>query len=220
MALNETPKYVASNTLAEPRWADTTVLSGDLAAAIGRLKAKPAGELQVHGSGTLVRWLLENGLVDEITLLIVPVILGQGTRLFPAIGPGLPAGRAPAVCGSLKRLRIPRRRTRPWSSFVRKIRQIYPQRRTGRLPFDHGVQIPGGGDALSSSSRTLGQRCGPVPRTWRHPRPGHVSGGVSAMGHGPAIQQSAESFAPVTVPPQGHGGLPQVAATRAVVRGI
>jgi dihydrofolate reductase len=86
-ALNTRPKYVASTTLTDPNWADTTVLSGDLAAAIGELKAGPAGELQVHGSGSLVRWLFDDQLVDEIVLLVYPVIVGQGTRLFPDTGP-------------------------------------------------------------------------------------------------------------------------------------
>ncbi|MBR7831921.1 dihydrofolate reductase family protein [Actinospica durhamensis] len=88
-ALNKAPKYVVSNTLTDPEWENTTVLSGDFAAAVRALKAAPGGELQVHGSSVLVAALLEEGLVDEMILLTIPVVLGQGRRLFPAAGPDL-----------------------------------------------------------------------------------------------------------------------------------
>ena len=89
VALNKAPKYVVSNTLSDPSWTNTTLLSGlsgDITEAILKLKASPGGELQVHGSGALIRRLLASDLVDEFTLLTVPVILGQGTRLFPEAG--------------------------------------------------------------------------------------------------------------------------------------
>ena len=86
-ALNTRPKYVASATLTDPQWADTTVISGATTAAVRELKGTSEGELQVHGSGSLVRWLFDNQLVDEIILLTYPVVVGQGRRLFPETGP-------------------------------------------------------------------------------------------------------------------------------------
>jgi len=87
VALNKTPKYVVSTSLTDPQWAGTTVLTGDIAAAIRDLKAQQDGELLVPGSGALVQWLLANDLVDQLDLLIYPVVVGQGTRLFPDAGP-------------------------------------------------------------------------------------------------------------------------------------
>jgi dihydrofolate reductase len=84
--LNTLPKYVASTTLKDPQWANTTVLEGDLASAVRELTNREGRELQVHGSGTLVRFLLNNDLVDRLNLLVFPVIVGAGRRLFPDQG--------------------------------------------------------------------------------------------------------------------------------------
>jgi dihydrofolate reductase len=86
-AINRLPRYVPSSTRTETAWQNTQFIGGDLETAIRELKAKPGKELQVHGSGELLRWLLERDLVDELNLRIYPVIVGDGLRLFPEHGP-------------------------------------------------------------------------------------------------------------------------------------
>jgi dihydrofolate reductase len=81
--LNSDPKYVVSTTLEDPEWQNTTVISGDVAGEISKLKGETGGVILVAGSGTLVRTLLEAGLVDELRLMVFPTILGSGKRLFP-----------------------------------------------------------------------------------------------------------------------------------------
>ena len=84
--INVLPKYVPSTTLRNPAWQNTHVIDGDVEAAVRELKARPGRELQLHGSGVLLRWLLERDLVDELNLLIYPLVLGKGLRLFPEQG--------------------------------------------------------------------------------------------------------------------------------------
>ncbi|MGW2487885.1 dihydrofolate reductase family protein [Streptomyces sp. NPDC001606] len=81
--LNGLPKYVVSSTLQAPGWSGTTVVSGDLAKEVQALKERTDGELQVHGSGALVRSLLDLRLVDTLHLMTFPVVLGTGRRAFP-----------------------------------------------------------------------------------------------------------------------------------------
>jgi len=85
--LNTLPKHVPSTTLKDPAWDNTHVIDGDVEPAIRELKSRSGGELQVHGSGQLVRWLLERDLVDELNLLVFPVVVGDGKRLFADRGP-------------------------------------------------------------------------------------------------------------------------------------
>lgn len=89
-ALNGRPKYVVSNTLTDPAWENTTVISGDVVQGVQALKKNLGeGELQVHGSAQLAATLHEAGLVDEYRLLVFPVCVGAGKRLFQENGPAV-----------------------------------------------------------------------------------------------------------------------------------
>jgi dihydrofolate reductase len=79
---NAMPKYVVSSTLGTPEWNNTTVLEGDVADEVAKLKEKYAGDIVVHGGAQLVQTLLEKDLVDELRLMVFPLVLGSGKRLF------------------------------------------------------------------------------------------------------------------------------------------
>ena len=79
---NSMPKYVVSSTLKAPSWTNTTVLNGDVVEAVSGLRQTQDGEIVIHGSARLVQTLLEHDLVDEVRLMVFPVILGSGKRLF------------------------------------------------------------------------------------------------------------------------------------------
>jgi dihydrofolate reductase len=79
---NTMPKYVVSSTLEHPEWNNSTVLSGDVAAEVAKLRREQDGDIVVHGSAQLVQALLEDDLVDELRLMVYPVVLGSGKRLF------------------------------------------------------------------------------------------------------------------------------------------
>jgi dihydrofolate reductase len=79
---NNMPKYVVSSTLKDPDWTNSTVLDGDVAEEVSKLREEVDGEIVVHGSAQLVQALVEHGLVDELRLMVFPVVLGTGKRLF------------------------------------------------------------------------------------------------------------------------------------------
>ena len=81
---NSMPKYVVSSTLNDPEWANTTVVGGDATSAAAKLREEVQGDVVVHGSAQLVQGLLDADEVDELRLMVVPVVLGEGKRLFGA----------------------------------------------------------------------------------------------------------------------------------------
>lgn len=80
--MNGTPKLVASTTLDEVHWQNSSLIRGDLAEALRELKQQPGGEIAITGSGTLVRSLIRDGLLDELRLLVHPIVVGRGRKLF------------------------------------------------------------------------------------------------------------------------------------------
>ena len=79
---NTMPKYVVSSTLDDPEWTNTTVLRGDVVEEVSKLREAPGGDIVVHGSAQLAQTLLDNDLVDEVRLMVFPVVLGTGKRVF------------------------------------------------------------------------------------------------------------------------------------------
>lgn len=82
--MNSMRKYVASNTIEQAEWTNTTVLSGDVVSAVRKLKSESGGDIVIYGSAGLVHSLLPHGVVDEMRLMIYPIVLGRGTRMFPS----------------------------------------------------------------------------------------------------------------------------------------
>ena len=87
---NSMPKYVVSSTLDEPEWNNSTVLKGDITEEVGKLRREQEGDIVVHGSARLVQTLIEHDLVDELRLMVYPVVLGSGKRLFGDTSDGKP----------------------------------------------------------------------------------------------------------------------------------
>ena len=107
--INVLPKYVPSTTLKNPTWQNTHVIDRDVEAAVRALKAEPGRDLLLQGSGALLRWLLDRDLVDELNLIVCPVVVGDGLRLF-------------AEKGQTHRLELLNSRTTPTGALVQTYR--------------------------------------------------------------------------------------------------